>query len=99
MASRAVARSPSASSPVHASYRSRAKTSRYDPKYVFAGSPADTACPHGDARLATIAPGKVLSSDALSTFALRKYAASSRCRCVTETPGNFSVRGRVSVAS
>jgi hypothetical protein len=38
---------------------------------VFAGSPAETACPHGEARLATIAPGNVLSSDALITFALR----------------------------
>ena len=38
---------------------------------MFAGSPAETAWPHGEARLATIAPGKVLSSDALITLALR----------------------------
>ena len=38
---------------------------------MFAGSPAEIACPHGEARLATIAPGNVLSSDALITFALR----------------------------
>src|SRR5258708_751877 len=70
-ASRAVARSPSATRPVQASYRSRAKTSRYEPKYVLLGSPAETAWPHGDARLATIAPWKVLSSDAFTTLALR----------------------------
>src|SRR5450759_706351 len=69
--SRAVARSPSATRPVQASYRSRAKTSRYEPKYVLLGSPAEIACPHGEARLATMAPGKVLSSEALITFALR----------------------------
>jgi hypothetical protein len=38
--------------------------------YVLLGSPGDTACPQGDVWLATIAPGNVLSSDALSTFAL-----------------------------
>ena len=38
---------------------------------MFAGSPAETAWPHGEARLATIAPGNVLSSDALITLALR----------------------------
>ena len=32
VASRAVARSPAAINPVHASYRSRANTSRYEPK-------------------------------------------------------------------
>ncbi len=41
--SRAVARSPAESRPVNVSYRSRAKTSRYEPKKVFAGSPALTA--------------------------------------------------------
>ena len=38
---------------------------------MFAGSPAETAWPQGEARLAEIAPGNVLSSDALMTFALR----------------------------
>jgi hypothetical protein len=37
----------------------------------LAGSPAETDCPHGEVRLATIAPGKVLSSEALTTFAFR----------------------------
>ena len=72
VASRAVALSPSAIRPVQISYRSRAKTSRYEPKNVFAGSPAETAWPHGDAGAATIAPGKVLSSAAFSTLALTK---------------------------
>ena len=37
---------------------------------MLLGSPAEIAWPHGEARLATIAPGNVLSSDAFSTFAL-----------------------------
>ena len=72
---RAVARSPSASSPVNPSYRSRANTSRYEPKYTglprLQRAPALTACPHGLASEATSAPGKVLSTLALSTFADR----------------------------
>jgi hypothetical protein len=66
---RAVAASPVASRPVNVSYRSRANTSRYEPKNVLAGSPALTAWPHGLAREATTAPGNVLSSLALSTWA------------------------------
>jgi hypothetical protein len=54
---------------VNVSYRSRANTSRYEPKNVFAGSPALTAWPHGLASEATTAPAKVLSSLALSTWA------------------------------
>ena len=68
-ASRAVVKSPAATSPVQASYRSRAKTSRYDPKYRLFGSPAEIAWPQGDAGAATIAPGNVLSSAALITLA------------------------------
>src|SRR5690242_790697 len=64
--SRAVRVSPASRSPVQASYTSRAKTSRYDPKYVLLGSPAETAWPQGEAMLAISAPGKVLSSEALT---------------------------------
>ena len=74
VAARAVPRSPSASSPVKASYRSRANTSRYEPKYDGsppASTPAGTDWPHGLASDATIAPGKVLSSLAFSTLADR----------------------------
>src|SRR5260370_18090907 len=64
-ASRAVARSPSATSPVHASYRSRENTSRYEPKKVLFGSPPDTAWPPGAERLPPIAPETVLSPQPL----------------------------------
>ena len=59
---------------------SRENTSRYDPKYTGlppTSVPAFTACPHGLASDAAVAPGNVLSSLALSTFALSQYASAS----------------------
>ena len=53
---------------------------------MLLGSPAETAWPHGEARLATIAPGNVLSSEALTTFALRKYSSTRSFQRALEMP-------------
>ncbi len=62
------------------------------------GSPAETAWPHGEDMLATIAPGKVLSSDAFSTFAFTKYASRSSAARAFVIPGRL-FGGALSVPS
>ena len=53
---------------------------------MLLGSPAGIAWPHGEAGAATIAPGNVLSSDALITFADSMYRASSWLTWLRESP-------------
>ena len=50
------------------------------------GSPAEIACPHGEARLATIAPGKVLSSDGLHHVGAQVVLVARGCMPLPLTP-------------
>ncbi len=56
---------------------------------MLPGSPAEIAWPHGDVMLATIAPGKVLSSEAFSTLAFTKYASRRSSARFALIPGSL----------
>ena len=56
---------------------------------MFSGSPAEIAWPHGEAGLATIAPGNVLSSDGLEHVGAQVVLVGERVAVEPVEPGSF----------